>query len=470
MINFFKNMSLVPKGLKYKTMIAFSLMSLIPILVCFWLAITYIFPNMGLFFGLSLGNISFILFISLFISLLGLYVTKQMIDPVIKIAGDAKEIAGGDVSKVIEVSREDEIGDLSSSLNIMTRKIKENIEELKAYGEKTKLVNIEINKKVLALSSLLQIGNLISSSTGLNTVLDFITEKILDVEEDSSSFLMLIDDVAKEFKAASSANIDENSLQGLRINQEEIASHTVVADKNNPAKTGILKNILSTLGLKNIIMMPIIASRKQYGILAVGNKKGDYIFKEDAKELLKVFLKQAIIAVENDLLIKKAKELAIKDELTGLYNKGYMHTRLDEEIKRAIMYQRPCGYLFIDIDDFEKIHDSLGEARTESLLKALGEILKSVVTEVDKIGRLETDRFAIILPEKNKKQAASIAEEIRKKVEAGLGRVMKTSQKLTVSIGVSENPIDGSTADELIEKAEQLIKKAKSLGKNRVAV
>ena len=92
-----------------------------------------------------------------------------------------------------------------------------------------------------------------------------------------------------------------------------------------------------------------------YGILAVGNKIEDFIFKEDEQELLKVFAKQAAIAVENDLLITRARDLAVKDDLTGLYNQKYIHTRLDEEIKRACMYQRPCGYLLIDMDNFKNL-------------------------------------------------------------------------------------------------------------------
>lgn len=470
MASFLKKMSLVPRGLKYKTMIAFSLMSLIPLLICFWLVTTYIFPNINLFFGPSLGNISLILAISLFISILGLYITRQMIDPVVKIASDAKVIAEGDVDRVIEVTGEDEIGDLSTSLNIMTQKIRENIEELKAYGERTRLVNIEINKKVLALSSLLQIGNLISSSTELRTVLDFISQKIADVEEDSSSFLMLLDEESKGFRVVSSCNIAEDKLQGLTVEQNEVISHIAVVDKDTPAATPALNSILASIGLKNIITMPIIVSKRQYGILAVGNNKEDFVFNTDLKELLKVFVKQATIALENDLLIKKAKELAIKDELTGLYNQSYIHTRLDEEIKRAIMYQRPCGYLLIDVDEFKEFHEQLGESKTETLLKALSEILKASVTEVDKVGRLATDDFAIILPERNKKQSANIAEEIRKRVEDGLGKIVKAGKKITISIGVSENPIDGSSANELMEKAAQLVRSAKSLGKNRVAV
>ena len=470
MIKFFKNLSLVPKGLKYKTMIAFSLMSLIPLLVCVWLVTSYIFPNINLFHGLSLGNISFILVICIIISMLGLYITKEMIDPVIKIASDAKEIADGDVDRIIDIQREDEIGNLGLSLNIMTRKIKENIDELKAYGERTKLINIEINKKVLALSGLLQIGSLIASSTGLSTVLDFIAKKVADIEDNAASLVMLLDDNGKEFRVASSFNIETRRLEGFTIEKPKSFSHILLADKNTSVKTGLLSIFLKRLGLKNIAILPIIILGRTQGALLIGNNKDGFVFKDDEKELIKVFMKQAAIAVENDLLIRRAKELAVRDELTGLYNQGYIHTRLDEEIKRACMYQRPCGYLLVDIDDFKKLHNMFGESKTETLLKETGKLLNTSVTEIDKVGRLVGDKFAIVLPERNKKQSAAIAEEIRKKVESDLGKIMKGDDKITISVGVSENPIDGSTADELMETADEQIKSAKALGKNRVSV
>jgi len=466
-----KNMSLVPKGLRYKTMVAFALTSIIPLLICFWLVVTYIFPNINVFFGLSLGNISLILFIGVAISMLGLYVTKEMIDPVIKIASDARIIAKGDLSRIIEIGREDEIGDLSTSLNMMTQKIRDNMNELKTYSEKTKLINIEINKKVLALSNLLQIGNLISSSSDVTTALNFITEKLAGLEEGSVALFMLLDDDSGEFKPIAYCNVDEREAQNFRIKKKEAIENIVVVDRNAPATSEMLKKMLAVFDLKNIIMMPIVVYRKQYAMVAVGNRKEDFVFEEEEKELLKVFLKQASIAVENDILIRRTRELAVKDELTGLYNESYINSRLDEEIKRAILRQRPCGYLLIDVDDFRKFHEQFGEEKTGSLLKRLGDILKDAVTEVDRVARLTTaDRFAIVLPERNKKQSASLAEEIRKKVETNLGNVMKISSPLTVSVGVSENPIDGSSATELTKKAEGLLKSAKSLGKNRIAV
>ena len=454
MLKLLKEISMVPKGLRYKTMIAFSLMSLIPILVCAWIVMTYIIPNINLFFGLTLGNISFILFISIVISLLGFYVTKEMIDPVIKMAEEAKTIAEGDITKGIDIIREDEVGDLSKSLNIMTQKIKENMEELKAYGERTKLINLDINKKVLALSGLLQIGNFISSSKELNSTLNFITQKVSDIENNSAVLLILADENLKEYTAASSCNIEENNFFGLKLKQPEL-SPDILARK---------------LGLKNIAGIPVTTAGKLCGMLVVGNNEKDFIFADDEKELLKVFAKQISIALENNILAKKSKELAIKDEVTCLYNYNYIKTRLGEEIRRALMYQRPCGYLLVDIDDFKNFYINYGEAKSEEFLKEVGTILRGSVIEIDKVGRLSGDKFAVILPEKNKRQSAHVAEDIRKKIEDNIGKAIKSDNKLTVSIGVSENPIDGSTADELMEKAERLVRNAKSLGKNRVVV
>ena len=75
----------------------------------------------------------------------------------------------------------------------------------------------------------------------------------------------------------------------------------------------------------------------------------------------------------------------------------------------------------------------------------------------------------MLLPEKNKKEAAHIAEELRKKIET-TNLLRQGQASLTVSCGVGENPIDGATADELFKKATAAVKEAKSLGKNRVAV
>jgi len=97
----------------------------------------------------------------------------------------------------------------------------------------------------------------------------------------------------------------------------------------------------------------------------------------------------------------------------------------------------------------------------------MAKIIKDNITPVGKAARTGGDDFAMLLPEKNKKEANFIAEEVRKKIES-TNMLRQAQAALTVSCGVSENPIDGSTADELMKKAAEAVKEAKALGKNRV--
>ena len=127
MRGFFKRLSLVPKGLRYKLLLAFALMSLIPLLVSVYFASTYIFPNMD-----SITDVSTVLILSIAIAILGFVLAKGFIDPVIEMAIEARVIASGDYDRKIAIKQDDEIGHLGESINIMTRRIRTNLDELKS--------------------------------------------------------------------------------------------------------------------------------------------------------------------------------------------------------------------------------------------------------------------------------------------------------------------------------------------------
>ena len=102
------------------------------------------------------------------------------------------------------------------------------------------------------------------------------------------------------------------------------------------------------------------------------------------------------------------------------------------------------------------------------MLKRLGWILLESVTEIDRVGRLGGNAFAVLLPERNKRQAMELAEAIRKRVEFAFSGEADTTKRVTLSGGVSENPIDGVTAEELMGKAREAIGDARLRGKNCV--
>ena len=141
-----------------------------------------------------------------------------------------------------------------------------------------------------------------------------------------------------------------------------------------------------------------------------------------------------------------------------------------EEIKRAIAYQRPCAFILFDIDHFKKYHDYFGTLSSEATLKKIATLISSSVNEVDRVGRSADDEFAVILPERNKRQANDIAENIRKKIEFAFNEEDEPVKRLTVSAGISENPLDGVSSEELITAALEALGVSKEQGRNRVVI
>ena len=477
MAGFLKKLSLVPTGLRYKLIIAFVLMSIIPIFICFYLTTNYVIPKLSTSWDLTviLADISILLIITTFVAALGFKIVRDFVAPIVDMAIQAKGIAKGDLSRSIEVTSEDEIGQLGSTLNVLTRRIRENMDELRSYGERTREINVEISKKVLVLSSVLQISNLISQSSPLQDILELIINKMAQIEEDCTAFLMLLEG-ENTLVMDVNYNLKKEDLKTLKVKMTDGTFGRMISDKkvsvcdrrSRPAKD--CEDLLGKFELKNCAFIPVITHGTVIGILSFGNAASDYEFRDDDIEVLKLLAKQIAIAIENEKLTKKAKELSIKDELTGLYNEKYITGRLDEEIKRAIVYQRPCSFAILNIDDFTLFHQGKGELVAEETIKKIGKVIEANVTEVDRVGRLSGDEFAVVMPEKNKKQANALTEVLRQRVEAfGITAGGNYPRNVvTVSGGVSENPLDGATSDQLIKKARASLEEAKARGKNVV--
>lgn len=466
----FKKMTLMNKGLRYKLMLAFSLMSIIPLLACMYLVSIYIFPQIQDYI-----NISVIVLASVVIALLGLLLAKGLVDPVIDMAIEAKIIANGEFDRKIPVSSDDEIGNLGNSINAMTQKIKTNLDELKNYGQRMREINVDIHKKVLALSSLLQIGDIISGgSIQIDPLLDLALEKSSNVFDTGYGALYLPKAEGEIFTLKTSYNINKEKLGELIIHkgghgivEKALENNTILVLDRSAKASKEFDNFRESYGVKNVLVVPIHSAKKDLGVLLIGTRLDDFRYKAEDIDLVKVFAKQITIAIESDLLNRRTEQLEIKDDLTGLYNKTFILSRLEEEIKRAIFYQRPCSFIIFNIDNFKKLRDEQGELAAEDILCRTAKLIKDNLTPIGKAARIGGDEFAMLLPEKNKKEATHIAEEVRKKIEAA-SLLKNEALKITVSGGVSENPIDGTTSDELFKKAMETLANAKSSGKNKV--
>lgn len=155
------------------------------------------------------------------------------------------------------------------------------------------------------------------------------------------------------------------------------------------------------------------------------------------------------------------------DEVTGLPNRKLFHDRLDVDLKRAYRKQLPLALLFIDLDHFKEINDTLGHAAGDALLKEAGKRLGQHVRESDAITRLGGDEFTITLGElKDPNRIVDIAN----KVLSDLAKPIKLNGHvayISASIGIALYPQDATNASDLLRNADQAMYDAKAKGRNR---
>ncbi len=461
-----KNHSLVSFSLKRKLKVSFALTSILPLLV---LLSNYTLSAIG--WKVDIITVPIIIFIAV----IGFFVIKEVFDRIISVSAEARLIASGDISRRLEIGHPDEVGDLSEALNQMTQNIRTNMDELKTYSEKTTEINLEIQRRVLVLSSLLQISSLISQGAKLEDILKITVEKSRSLAHSDAAYLLFREEKEEAFSMKIADGINSQYLLKIKVEPQEYLFDNVIhkikpliLDKHNVLPGNLAVSFYEKFKLKNTLALPIYLRGRVTGILGIGNTKETFLYSKDDIELLDIFAKQIAIAIENDILVHRLEKLEIKDALTGLYNEAFIHNRLQEEIKRAITYQRPCAFVVLDLDNFKKFHQNFGSLQAEATLKRVASLIKDSVSDVDRVARSGDDDFAVVLPEKNKRKAQDIAEEIRKKIEFTFSEEQDIAKRLTLSGGVSENPLDSIDAEELIIKAKERLGLAKTQGKNKI--
>ncbi len=458
------------RRLKDKLIIAFCLMFVLPFLVVIYLLSTYVFPQTGVTFQIALFLLS-----SLFIAGIGVLLVKQIISRFLAVTTDAQVISSGNFDHTVDMAPLDEVGVLGETLNQLTGRIRSNMEELKSYSQKTSEINLNIQQHVFVFTHLLQISSLISQGVPLDTVLKLITEKTRFLADSEISYLFFKDESESGFYMRSADGKNCQGLFSITLGASEPlfealikAGKQLILDKDNiwPAPEAV--GFCDKFQVRNTLALPIYVKGSLIGILGVGNSKDNFAYSKDDVELLDIFTKQIAIAVEHERLIQRVEKLEVKDALTGLYNKTYILIRLQEEIHRAIVRQRPCSLVLLNIDDFVKYRSLVDAETVNEQLKKIAYLIRDSVTEIDRVARFGDNEFAIVLPEKNKRQAQEIAEGIRLNLEKSFNQESDLNRRLTVSGGLSENPLDGSTAEGLLAKAQELLIQAKKQGKNRI--
>ncbi|HKQ71411.1 MAG TPA: diguanylate cyclase [Polyangiaceae bacterium] len=169
---------------------------------------------------------------------------------------------------------------------------------------------------------------------------------------------------------------------------------------------------------------------------------------------------------------QKLEKMSVHDELTGLYNYRYLHTRLTEEFKRAERYHDPLACAFVDIDALKSHNDAGSHQLGDHIIRSVAEVTRKCLRDVDVVARYGGEEFLVVLPSTHFGGAVTVAERIWRDVTDKRFTIDGvTFHDVSVSIGVGLYPSrDVRTKDSLVRAADGALQQAKRDGGNRICV
>ena len=207
------------------------------------------------------------------------------------------------------------------------------------------------------------------------------------------------------------------------------------------------------------VILPLKAAGKTVGVLYLYLPR-DLEINEERMKILSNIGSQVGIAIENAKLYEETKAFSLHDPLTGLANRRMLDIIFERNFIRAKRFSSPLSVLMLDIDHFKRYNDAYGHPAGDRLLCEVAYTTLEEIREIDLVARYGGEEFLILLPDTDITHAHEAAERIRKAVEK------KT--KITVSLGVSTLQHGMREKEELIDKADTALYKAKQNGRNRV--
>jgi diguanylate cyclase (GGDEF)-like protein len=212
--------------------------------------------------------------------------------------------------------------------------------------------------------------------------------------------------------------------------------------------------------------VPLVAGGAPVGVMGVSTVPS---LSTGERQALLAAAAVMAVSVRNMQVLYQTRDLSLRDELTGCFNRVYGAERLDGELRRARRTGRPVSVLLCDLDHFASVNEQLGHLKGDELLRNAAITLNRVVRTTDIRCRYAGDEFLVILPDTNAAGAAQVAECVRRELAmtAAAGDV---SVGVTVSVGVATSGTEDRSATSVLERADTALYTAKHNGRNRFSI
>lgn len=228
-------------------------------------------------------------------------------------------------------------------------------------------------------------------------------------------------------------------------------------------------------GMQSVALVPLLRNKRVIGSLNLGSADPTRFTPSMGTDFVEHMASIIAICLENVISNEMLKYIGLTDSLTGVYNRRYMDRRLLEEISRARRQNYDISFMYIDIDHFKKVNDTIGHQGGDEVLREVAARIKAELRLSDSLARFGGEEFVVLLINANLDSAAFVAERIRAGIAASMIEVSSSVQiSVTASLGVAcldrsvpDTPVE-AVAMELIAQADAALYQGKDGGRNRV--
>ena len=208
--------------------------------------------------------------------------------------------------------------------------------------------------------------------------------------------------------------------------------------------------------IKSSAICPVTYQDNLVGSINMASKSDKRFTADMAMVLMEDLSYTTALCLDNAFVHEQNRKLAVIDPLTGIPNRRYFHEHASRLFSIAKRYNQPLCCLYMDMDGFKDVNDTLGHEAGDSYLKKVSSMLKSRIRKTDVLSRLGGDEFGILLPETNSQKAKLLADSLeRGMINLTIKRPWPSGFQPAISVGIAEIEPDDKKVEDLISRADQ---------------
>lgn len=375
---------------------------------------------------------------------------RKYLVPLALLKDATRAIAGGNFNTQIELNSHDEFEELANAYNDMTHKL---------------------DRQFKSLATMSEVDRSILTSLDPDYIIETVLKGIQDLMPQSDVNLLSIDKHNNPIISKYAIKTTRFSQHKVKINEDEekiLKAHSnYLLIKPGSTIPNLLANFIHH-GDFTIVLFPILLKQDLIALVTVRHPLTiDY--QDSSYTQIRELIDRIAVAMTNASWEVKLYQQSNFDSLTQLPNRTLLQDRLDQAIKRARRDSTQVAVLFVDIDRFKSINDSMGYKAGDELIRQVAERLTSIADSVDSFGRYGSDEFMFIVSDISYKAnyitkisafAEFILKEIRKSFVINHHEIM-----ISASMGIAISPTDAITIEDLVNYSEIAMHHAKSQGK-----